>query len=172
VVVTDSTGAVLPIDPTLTVGESVTLVLHGFTAGEAIGVTLHSTTQTLAPATASSAGTVTYAFTMPTGLDPGAHTVVFVGATSGLTTTWQFSLVAPAVEGTTTTSTSTPAASLPFTGANTGRQLLVAVAALWSGLILLLWTRPRRSVFDIGGRHRATIATGGRHRQATTRRPA
>jgi hypothetical protein len=160
----------LPANPTLTVGESVTLGLHGFTAGEAIGVTLHSVPQTLAPATASSAGAITYAFTVPTGLPAGAHSVVFVGATSALTTTWSFSIVAPAVEGVTTTST--PAASLPFTGANTGRQLLVAVAALWSGLILLLWTRPRRSVFDIGGRHRATIATGGRHRQATSRRPA
>jgi hypothetical protein len=171
VVATDSTGALLPADPTLTVGESVTLGLHGFSAGEAIGVTLHSVPQTIAPTTASSAGAITYAFSVPTGLAAGAHSVVFVGATSALTTTWSFSLVAPAVEGTTTTAT-TPTASLPFTGANTGRQLLVAIAALWSGLVLLLWTRPRRSVFDVGGRHRATIATGGRHRQPTQRRPA
>ena len=157
----DSTGALLPANPTLSVGEAVTLGLHGFTAGESVGVTVHSTPQTLTPATASSAGSITYAFTVPTGLDPGAHSVVFFGATSGVTTTWSFSLVTPAVQGTTTTSSG----SLPFTGANTGRQLLVAVAALWSGLILLLWSRPRRSIFDVGGRHRATIATGGRHRQ-------
>lgn len=170
---TDSTGAALPVDPTLTVGESVTLSATGFTAGESVGVTLHSTPQTLAAATATSAGAVTYAFTVPTGLDPGAHSVVFVGTTSGVMRTFAFSLVAPAVEGVTTTgTTSTPSASLPFTGANTGRQLMVAIAALWSGLILLLWSRPRRSVFDFGGRHRATIPTGGRHRQTNVRRPA
>jgi hypothetical protein len=160
----------LPVDPTLSVGESITLSANGFTAGESVGVTLHSTPQTLAAATATSAGAVTYAFTVPTGLDPGAHTVVFVGTTSAVTRTFSFSLVAPAVEGVTTTST--PTASLPFTGANTGRQLMVAIAALWSGLILLLWSRPRRSVFDLGGRHRATIPTGGRHRQTDVRRPA
>jgi hypothetical protein len=171
VVGTDSTGAQLPVDPTLTVGESVTLSANGFTAGESVGVTLHSTPETLAPATASSAGSITYAFTVPTGLAAGSHSVVFVGATSAATRTWTFSLVVPAVEGVTTTAT-TPSASLPFTGANTGRQLMVAIAALWSGLVLLLWSRPRRSVFDFGGRHRATIPTGGRHRQTDGRRPA
>ena len=162
---TDSTGALLPADPTLSVGESVTFGLQGFTAGEGVEVTLHSTPQTLSPATASSAGAITYPFTVPAGLAAGTHSVVFVGATSGRTTTWSFSLAAPAVEATTTTST----ASLPFTGANAGREVLVAVAAIWSGLILLLWARPRRSVFDLGGRHRAT---GGRHRQTDVRRPA
>ena len=165
VLATDSTGAQLPANPALSVGESVTLGLQGLTAGEGVGDTLHSTPQTLSPATASSTGVIAYPFTVPSGIDAGTHSLVFVGATSGLTTTWSFTLVVATVEGTTTTS----GRSLPFTGANAGREVLVAVAAIWSGLILLLWTRPRRSVFDFGGRHRAT---GGRHRQADVRRPA
>jgi hypothetical protein len=169
VVATDATtGAVLTANPTLSAGQSVDLVLHGFTPGEGVGVTLHSTPQTLLPATASSTGVITYAFTVPTGLPAGAHSVVFAGATSGTNAAWSFSIVAPNVEGTTTSST--PSASLPFTGANASRQLLVAVAAVWSGLILLVWARPRRPIFEVGGRHRATLAVRGRHRQTTHRR--
>jgi len=146
------------------VGESVTLAVQGLAAGEGVGVTLHSTPQTLSPATASSAGVITYSFTVPADLEAGTHSVVFLGATSGMTTTWTFSLVVPDVEGTTTTNSG----SLPFTGANAGREVVLAVAALWSGLILLLSARLRRPVFDFGGRHRAT---GARHRQSGLRRP-
>jgi hypothetical protein len=131
-------------------------------------VTLHSTPETLTPATATSAGSITYAFTVPSALPAGSHSVVLVGTTSAVTTTWTFSLVAPAVQGVTTTTTSS-AASLPFTGSDTGRQLMIGIAALWSGLILLLWSRPRRFLLEVGGRHRAT---GGRHRQTDVRRPA
>jgi hypothetical protein len=149
------------------VGQSITVTAGGFNAGESVGVTLHSTPQTLTPATASSTGAVTYNFTVPSGLANGSHSVVFVGNTSAVTQTFAFTLGSASA-------TPTPSVlgevagggaptSLPFTGANIGRPMLFAVAALWSGFVLLLLSR-RGALVIVGG---ASTAAGGSHRRNT-----
>jgi hypothetical protein len=185
-VATDSTGNVLEADPNLLAGDSVTLTIPGFTAGEAVSAVLHSTPQTLASGTVGSTGTLTYTFTVPATLPDGAHSIVFTGLDSLVTATWPFSVgdasasptstgVLTNDPGTGTTSGSTGGSStLPFTGANIGRPLLYGVAALWSGLILILLGRPLAptAAFASGAgrnRRRSSSSTSsrpihGRHR--------
>ena len=185
--VTDSTGVVLAADPTLVAGETVNVVATGFTGTESVTITLHSTPETLATVNAT-AGSVTYQFVVPSDLAVGSHYLQLVGGTSAVSVTWPFTL------GTTTTSptpvvlgetVTTAPTSLPFTGANLGQPMLFAVAALWSGLVLLLLSRrgslyaqpagvpagfgtPYRAAMRLpeaaryGGRH------GGRHRGSGT----
>jgi hypothetical protein len=152
-VATGSSGT-LGSNPTLAAGDSVALQVAGFTAAESVGVTLHSTPQTLPPVTADSTGKVGYQFTVGSDLPAGAHSLVFVGATSGKAQTWAFTVAAAQVTDPAPAAASS--GSLPFTGTNSGRTLIVGIAALWSGLVLMLVSRPRRTlVIAGGGRHRA-----------------
>ncbi|HEY5455175.1 MAG TPA: hypothetical protein VIJ96_06885 [Acidothermaceae bacterium] len=180
----DSTGNALAADPNLLAGDSVVLTARGFTASETVTVTVHSTPETLTPATASTAGVVTYTYTVGSDLADGSHAVVFAGSTSGVSRTWTFTIGAasatPSASVLGEQISGTPA-SLPFTGSNIGRPVLFAVTALWSGFILLLLGR-RRVVLEVpggdprpgvtgttfaGARHRATGATRGRHRSVS-----
>jgi hypothetical protein len=133
-------GSTLSSDPTLTTGEAVTIQAGGFTAGESVSAVVHSTPETLTPTTASSTGTITYAFTVPSDLPAGAHSLVLSGATSQTTVTINFSIASPAVLGTTTTSTpSAGTASLPFTGSDI--ELLAAIAIACTGVGLAMRTK-------------------------------
>jgi Big-like domain-containing protein len=135
-------GSTLSSDPTLTTGEVVTVQAGGFTAGESVSAVVHSTPETLTPTTASSTGTISYAFTVPSDLPAGAHSLVLTGATSQTTVTIDFSIATPAVLGTTTTSATTPSAgsaSLPFTGSDI--ELLTAIAIACTGVGLAMRTR-------------------------------
>jgi hypothetical protein len=180
-IVATGTSGTLGSNPTLAAGDNVTLQVAGFTAGENVGVTLHSTPQALPPVTASSTGTVGYQFTVGSDLPAGAHTLVFVGATSGKTQTWAFTVAAAQVTDPAPAAASS--GSLPFTGTNSGRTLIVGIAALWSGLVLMLVSRPRTTVVvatgrQPSGRHRAhAVAVGpqimqqqARHRGGRHRR--
>jgi hypothetical protein len=161
VVATDASGA-LGSDPSLVAGDSVTLQVGGFTASEAVGVTLHSTPQTLTPVTASSTGAISYQFTVGSDLPAGSHTLVFLGATSGKSQTWAFTV--GAVSATSADPAGTASTSLPFTGSDSGRTMIIGVAALWSGLVLLMVSRPRPVlVVAGGGRHRSQPTSSGRH---------
>jgi hypothetical protein len=185
VVVTDSSGVVLSADPTLVAGETVNVVATGFTGAEAVTITLHSTPETLTTVDAT-AGSVTYQFVVPSDLAAGSHYLQLVGGTSAVSVTWPFTLgtattsPTPAVLGETVTSTPT---SLPFTGANLGRPMLFAVAALWSGLVLLLLSRrgslyaqpagvpagfgrPYRAAVQLPEAARYSGRHGGRHRSS------
>jgi hypothetical protein len=180
VIVATGTSGTLGANPSLAAGDNVTLQVAGFTAGESVGVTLHSTPQTLPPVTASSSGTVGYQFTVGSDLPAGTHTLVFVGATSTKTQTWAFTVAAAQVNDPDPAAPSS--GSLPFTGTNSGRTLIVGIAALWSGLVLMLVSRPRRTlVVAGGGRHRSQplqifqaqsrpILQPGRHRGGRHRR--
>jgi hypothetical protein len=173
VVATDSSGNALGTNPSLAPGTSVSLQVAGFTAGESVGVTLHSTPQTLPAVTADSSGKVAYQFTVPADLPASAHSVVFVGATSGVNQTWAFTV--PGALVTDPEPASAAAGSLPFTGANSSKLLILAIAALWSGLILMLVARPRTTLVIAGtGRHRphliAAVQQPGRHRGGRHRR--
>jgi hypothetical protein len=146
----------------------VTFTLNGFAAGETVDAVLHSTPQTLASATASTTGALSYSFTVPSGLPDGAHSVVFTGATSGVTETWPFTLGDPTPSATvpdeqvdTSSSSAAGAPTLPFTGANIGKPLLFGVAALWSGLILMLLGRRSAAAVALAGRRGPGF---GRHR--------
>jgi hypothetical protein len=179
VVATGSSGT-LGSNPTLAAGDNVTLQVAGFTVGESVGVTLHSTPQTLPPVSADSTGKVGYQFTVGSDLPAGAHTLVFLGATSGKTQTWAFTVAAAQITDPVPAAASS--GSLPFTGTNSGRTLIVGIAALWSGLVLMLVSRPRRTlVVAGGGRHRVQplqivhapslpILGPGRHRGGRHRR--
>jgi len=162
------------------VGQSATITAGGFNPGESVGVTLHSTPQTLTPATAGSTGAVTYNFTVPSGLPDGAHSVVFVGNTSAVTQTFAFTIGTASVSPTPTVLgqqvTGDPT-SLPFTGANVGRPMLFAIAALWSGFVLMLLSRRGglvlvNSTGRVGGSHRRAATLAAAHTMVTAPRVA
>jgi primary-amine oxidase len=122
-------------------GEVVTVQAAGFTPGESVTAVVHSTPEALTPATASTTGTVTYQFTVPTDLLTGAHTLVLTGATSQNVVTINFSIASPAVLGTTTTTPSAGSASLPFTGSDT--ELLAVIAIICTVVGIGMRTRPQ-----------------------------
>ena len=68
---------------TVAAGGSVTLSSPGFSPGEQVSVTLHSTPVQLETVTADAAGAVTTSVTIPTGTAPGAHELILTGLTSG-----------------------------------------------------------------------------------------
>jgi hypothetical protein len=161
-IVATGTSGTLGSNPTLAAGDNVTFQVAGFTASESVGVTLHSTPQTLPPVTASSTGTIGYQFTVGSDLPAGAHTLVFVGATSNKTQTWAFTVAAAQVTDPAPAAASS--GSLPFTGTNSGRTLIVGIAALWSGLVLMLVARPRTTIVIPTSRQPSGRHASGRHR--------
>ena len=143
-------GTPLSSNPTLTRGEVVTVQAGGFTPSESVAVVVHSTPETLTPATASSTGTVNYEFTVPSDLATGAHSLVLTGATSQKAVTINFSIASPAVLGTTTTSTpSAGSASLPFTGSNIELLAVIAMICTATGIAM----RARRQDERYAGAH-------------------
>lgn len=89
-------GRPLPAAPTLAAGDVVTLVVRGFTPGEAVALTLASTPRSLGAVTAAPDGTVTYRFTVPADLEPGPHALTFRGSVSGVTQVFPFTVGASA----------------------------------------------------------------------------
>ncbi len=156
---TDANGDPLTDDPTLSPGQSVHLVLTGFSPGESVTVILHSAPRTLNAATAGADGTVDYAFTVPADLESGAHTLVFTGTQSAAVATFAFTVAGgvqptsppptqPADnggqgdEGDSVTSTST--GGLASTGVDALAQGDLAAALIAVGAGLLLCARVRR----------------------------
>ena len=68
-------------------GAPVTLSAPGFSPGEQVSVTLHSTPVHVATVTADGGGQVTTTVTIPTGTVPGAHELILTGLTSGTVVT-------------------------------------------------------------------------------------
>ncbi len=99
----------------------------GFVPGEEVTVTLHSTTVVLGTVTAGADGSISYAFTVPAGLEAGPHTVVLAGSTTSVTVSFE---VADTTE------------ELPSTGGGQARQLgLFGLAAIAAGLGAVLISR-------------------------------
>ena len=111
-------------------GRKVVKVLTGFKPGEFVTVTLHSTPQTVATATADANGTVTVEFVLPAGSPAGAHTLVYEGS---MGTYFQESFTGTAAAATSNASSS----SLAYTGADIALPLGlgVGVLALGGGLV-------------------------------------
>jgi hypothetical protein len=126
-----------PVEPSGTVsassvvaGGQLTVDAIGFTPGETVGATLHSTPIDLGTVVADDEGAVSLTFTVPADLEPGEHRVDLVGQTSGTTVSVGFEVLAAPVSG---------PAPLPVTGASTGAQAglgvgLIALGALCVGL--------------------------------------
>ena len=62
----------------------MTLTARGSRPGETVDITLHSTPIALGTATADADGTVVGTVTIPADVEPGVHTIVLVGQTSGV----------------------------------------------------------------------------------------
>jgi hypothetical protein len=139
VTATGTDGSPLPADPALTPGQSIELSASGFEPGEAVSATLHSKPVDLGSTPADASGAITFAFTVPTSLPAGAHTIVFAGAST--TVRFPFTLDAsPAAGG-----------GLSNTGFDTqlyGGLALVLVVA--GGLAVSVG---RRRVPQLRGRH-------------------
>ena len=117
-------------------GRKVVKVLTGFKPGEVVTVTLHSTPQTVATATADATGTVTVAFTVPAGTPTGDHTLVYEGS---MGTYFQEAFTVTAAAATSNASSS----SLAYTGADIALPLSLGVGALALGGGLVLAARRR-----------------------------
>jgi hypothetical protein len=110
-------------ESSVTQGGRLTLTAGGFSPGEQVAVTLHSTPVSLGSVTATGTGAASITFTVPTALPAGSHTVSFLGQTSGLTaTSAAFTvLAAPAPQAAGTTTVAAPASAQPVLAA-TGRN--------------------------------------------------
>jgi hypothetical protein len=123
-------------DPTLAAGSHVTVTATGFAPDDLVGITMHSTPTDLGTRTADAAGTVTYAFTVPSNATPGAHSLVF--ATTAKSVSFRFT-----VSGSTSP-------NLSATGYDMVTPSVFGAAALLLGITLLYALR-RRVLYR--GRH-------------------
>ncbi|MDR6906076.1 hypothetical protein J2X63_001762 [Agromyces sp. 3263] len=76
-----------PLSATITgdlnVGGAVTVIGHSFEVGESVTGVLQSTPVALGSRIVGPEGTAVFAFVLPSGIEPGPHTVTLTGATSG-----------------------------------------------------------------------------------------
>lgn len=115
-------------------GEQETVTGRGFTPGEQVTATLHSTPVSLGGFTASPAGVVRFTFTVPADHEPGQHTLILAGANSGLTASTLFAVTA-----------STAAVTLPSTGAAISGPLILGLVLLIGGAGVVAVSRSRRA---------------------------
>ncbi|WP_157749391.1 hypothetical protein [Jatrophihabitans sp. GAS493] len=140
--ITDPNGDPIAQGSTLTPGQSLSISTSGFAPGEKVTPVVHSTPITLAAVTADAEGNLIYAFTVPAGLEGGAHTLVLSGAHTS--TTFSFRIDST-VTGATITPTD-PNAALANTGFDaTGIGGLGAVLALLGAGLVALAIRRRAS---------------------------
>ncbi len=140
-------------------GQGVTVTASGFGPGEQAEVTVHSTPRLLGTAAASTSGVVSYRFVVPTDLPSGSHTLVLRGSTR--TSLFAFRLagseqVVQASPAPPPAAAKASGSTLPFTGSNTTRLLLIALLLAWAGTMLMLYVGPPRAG---AGRH----TRNGRH---------
>jgi hypothetical protein len=81
---------------TVTAGALYTVAVPDgtFDGGENVGGTVQSTPIPVGTGSATAGGGLSFAFRMPSGLDPGAHSLVLTGVSSGKTHTVAFSVAA------------------------------------------------------------------------------
>ena len=101
----------------LQAGQQVTVQAPGFTPGEQVSVTLHSTPVVLGTVVANASGVVDTTVTIPSGTAPGAHELILTGLTSGTVVTIPITVTAVAGPG---------VATGTGTGTGTGYHLVAA----------------------------------------------
>jgi hypothetical protein len=135
-----------PLTATITgdlhAGGSVTVTGHSFEVGERVTGLLQSTPVALGSRTAGADGTAVFSFALPSGIEPGPHTVTLTGANSGgvaVTFTASAAVVAP-------TRTATAVAASPVLAAThfEGMWLAPFAMALLLAGAAMSWMRNRR----------------------------
>ncbi|MFZ6004257.1 MAG: prenyltransferase/squalene oxidase repeat-containing protein [Actinomycetota bacterium] len=115
-------------------GGSTTVSGSGFTPGEQVTITLHSTPVLLATVVADGEGRVTKAVTIPTDLEVGEHRIELVGLTSGVRASIEIEVLGTEVAG---------RGTLPATGRASAASVALAVALLLAGATLIGAARRR-----------------------------
>ena len=125
--------------------DTVTVMVHGLTPGEAVTVYIASTPTLLGPATATLAGVVDAAFPLPAGLAVGLHTVTVIGPGTNLSTVVTLTGgTAPAPEAAAPSDPTPSSTQLPHTGADVAVATALGAILVAGGGILLLSSRRRR----------------------------
>lgn len=119
---------------TVAPGGTLTVEGTGFTPGEPVVATLHSTPIELGTVTADADGVATLAFTVPADLEPGDHRVELVGQRSGVVVSVAFEVLGVDAPG-----------ALPATGRMTDTQAGTGVGLLVLGATLVALARRRRA---------------------------
>ncbi len=113
-------------------GDSVTVSGDGFLPGTPVQITIESTPTLLARVNADARGAIRATVTIPSGLEPGTHTLTATGANpSGGTL----------VLSRTITVTGGGGSGLPLTGTNTALLVGLALAVLVVGWLLIVLTQ-------------------------------
>lgn len=118
-------------------GGSTVVSGSGFTPGEQVTITLHSTPVLLATVVADGDGRVSQAVTIPTDLEVGEHRIELVGLTSGVRVSIDIEVLGAAVAA---------PGTLPATGAATAVALVLGIALLLLGVAALAGSARRRGV--------------------------
>jgi LPXTG-motif cell wall-anchored protein len=131
--VTASVGSILP-------GGTLTIHGTGFTPGEIVDATLHSTPIALGSFTADADGEVDGPVTIPADVEPGEHTIVLAGRTSGVEASVPIEVIGEDAD---------PAQELPATGTATSGLTGAGAALVAVGVALVLVGRPRRAAGQV-----------------------
>jgi hypothetical protein len=138
-----------PTTPTITLsvsrvtaGAPVSLHAAGFAPGEIIEVSLHSTPIALGTLTADGEGEVDGTVTIPADVEPGDHTLLLVGLTSG-------SRVSAPLEVLGATTAPGEPRAIPATGSASGGLAAVGMSLVLAGLALVAGGR-RRALATVG----------------------
>lgn len=116
-------------------GGLVTFASTGFTPGESVEITLHSNPLHLLTGVADASGSIFGTFRIPDGAPAGEHHIVFVGGTSGVVNTLEFTVLAKSLAS--SAGSDKPLAS---TGANTA-AIFVGGGLLALGAVVLVLRR-------------------------------
>ncbi|SOD71278.1 hypothetical protein SAMN05892883_0822 [Jatrophihabitans sp. GAS493] len=142
----DASGSPIANGTTLTPGQNVLIGLSGVAPDTAMDIVLHSTPQDLGTTTSDEDGDVVYPFTVPTGLEAGAHKLIFTGG--GTSAEFDFVVAAdasgvdPLVVTPVPTNTDTNLAS---TGYDSRPVVFGGVALVVGGVFLLVYGQRRRA---------------------------
>jgi hypothetical protein len=119
---------------TLARGATQTITLTGFQPHEMVHGVLHSTPVDLGTVEADAAGTATFTFTVPAGLETGTHSVTMTGLTSGTELSATFTVTAAATAG-----------GLAYTGTEVMPLAATGGALLLAGVAVIGLVRRRRT---------------------------